>query len=258
MFLEDMVNYQKAEAARRRLAVPLSELRMLAAKQPPPLSLRAALLVPGTRLIAEVKRASPSRGVIRPNFDPAAIAAAYAKGGAAAISVLTEERFFGGSLDNLLAVRKAVGNKLPLLRKDFIADPYQVYESRAWGADALLLIVAAMSPETLAGLLELSRGLGMDSLVEVHSEAELTIAAKSGARIIGINNRNLKTLNVDINTTRRLMPLVPRDRITVSESGIRTRHDIRAMEKMGVRAVLIGEALMTAPDIGAKMKELLG
>jgi indole-3-glycerol phosphate synthase len=258
MFLEEIVAQKKAETELRRRELPLAKLREMTAQQPPPLNLKAALLVRGTRIIAEVKKASPSRGVIRADFDPVAIAAAYAGGGAAAISVLTEERFFGGSLGHLRAIRKAVGNKLPLLRKDFITDPYQVYESRACGADALLLIAAALTPEALAGLLDLSHGLGMHCLVEVHNEAELKTAVKSGAGIIGINNRDLKTFDVDINTTRRLMPLIPRDRIAVSESGIRSRHDIRAMEKMGVRAVLIGEALMTSPDISAKMKELIG
>ncbi len=238
--------------------LPLAELREAALAQPLPLDFTAALCGDGIQIIAEVKKASPSRGVIRPDFDPVAIARTYADNGAAAISVLTESRHFQGNLNYLKNIREAlVDNPLSLLRKDFIHDPYQVYESRAYGADSLVLIVAILTPEELATMLELSHELKMTCLVEVHDEAELETAVKSGARVIGINNRNLKTFNVDLTTTERLRPLIPPDRIVVSESGVTDRSDMEKLKKWGVDAVLIGEALMSAPDIAARMKELL-
>jgi indole-3-glycerol phosphate synthase len=256
--LDEIIAFKKAEIERRRLALPLELLQDMAEEQPSPLSLKNALRGGEISLIAEVKKASPSRGVIRANFDPVAIARAYADGGAAAISVLTEDKYFQGSLDYLAAIKKATGRRLPLLRKDFVIDPYQVYASRAYGADAILLIVAILTPEKLAGLLALSRSLGMDCLVEVHNEPELKIALAGGAGIIGINNRDLKTFQVDTKTTGHLRPLIPHDKIVVSESGIKSQEDIEAMKKLGIDAVLIGEALMTAPDIAGKMRELLG
>ena len=186
------------------------------------------------------------------------IAQTYAGNGASAISILTESRHFQGSLNYLKDIRNALGGKkLPLLRKDFIVDSYQVYESRAYGADSLLLIVAILSPEKLEELLGLSHELSMSCLVEVHNETELEIALRSQVRIIGINNRDLSTFTVDIATTKRLRPLVPADRIVVSESGIKDRSDMEKLRDWGVDAVLIGEALMSAPNIAAKMKELL-
>ncbi|MFH1003526.1 MAG: indole-3-glycerol phosphate synthase TrpC [Chloroflexota bacterium] len=256
MILERIVADNRPELAARQRAVPLDEVRRRAAEQAPPLDFGAALRREGVSLIAEVKKASPSRGVIRADFDPVAIARTYAANGAAAISVLTEARHFQGSLDYLKDIRKALGGKLPLLRKDFIHDPYQVYEARACGADALLLIVAMLTPERLRGLLNLSHGLGMGCLVEVHDEAELAVALASGAGIIGINNRDLKTFAVDLATTGRLRPLVPPGRTVVSESGIKSPDDMARMRVWGVDAVLVGETLMAAPDIAAKMKEL--
>jgi len=258
VFLEEIVAHKKAGLERRRLALPLELLREMAEEMAPPLVLKTALRGDGIKLIAEVKKASPSRGVIRADFDPVAIAGAYAAAGAAAISVLTEEKYFLGNPDYLKAIRKAVGRRLPLLRKDFILDPYQVYESRAYGADAVLLIVAILKPQTLAELLDLSHQLGMDCLVEVHNEAELVTAVASGAAIIGINNRDLKTFEVNTRTTGQLRPLIPHGRIVVSESGIKDRQALREMGKIGIDAVLIGEALMTAPDIALRIKELLG
>jgi len=226
-------------------------------EQPPPLDFTSALRSDHIQLIAEVKKASPSRGIIRHDFNPAEIAQIYANNGAAAISVLTETKYFQGSLDHLRDIRKALGDKkLPLLRKDFILDSYQVYESRACGADGLLLIVAILTPEKLETLLELSHELGMSCLVEVHNEAELEIALRSQARIIGINNRDLSTFAVDLTTTKRLRPLIPPDRIVVSESGIKNRSDLEKLREWGVDAVLIGESLMSAANIAAKMKEL--
>ncbi|TRZ94231.1 MAG: indole-3-glycerol phosphate synthase TrpC [Dehalococcoidia bacterium] len=258
MILSQIVrdNLEELEARKRRF--PLKEIQKLALEQPPPLDFVSALRGQHIQLIAEVKKASPSRGVICSDFNPAEIAQTYASNIASAISVLTEARYFQGNLSHLRDIRKALGNgRLPLLRKDFIHDPYQVYESRAYGADSLLLIVAILTPEKLEELLGLSHELDMSCMVEAHNEDELEIALRSQARIIGINNRDLNTFTVDLTTTQRLRPLIPSNRIVVSESGIKNRSDMEKMEEWGVDAVLIGEALMSAPDIAAKMKELL-
>lgn len=247
---------QKRDEVRlRRRSLPLSSLEKLITQRQAPLDLADALGGAPVRLIAEVKQASPSRGVLRPDFNPVELAKEYALGGAAAISVLTEVNYFGGSIDHLAAIREAVS--LPLLRKDFIFSPYQVYESRAYGADALLLIVAILEQEQLEGLLSLSHSLGLKCLVEVHNEDEVVRVLRSGAKIIGINNRDLTTFDVDINTTRRLRPLLPREQIVVSESGIGSRRDVEKLKEWGVNAVLIGEALVTADDIQTKMRELI-
>ena len=258
MILDQIVADNLRELEARKRSFPLEELKQVASEQPPLLDFASALRGDGIQLIAEVKKASPSRGVIRPDFNPVEIAQTYAGNGASAISVLTETRYFQGSLNYLRDIRNALGNKrLPLLRKDFIHDPYQVYESRAYGADSLLLIVAILRPEKLEELLRLSQQLGMSCLVEVHNEAELEIALNSGAQVIGINNRDLTTFTVDLTTTERLRPLIPQGRIVVSESGIKNRGDMEKLRQWGVDAVLIGESLLSAPDIMAKMKELL-
>jgi len=258
MILDQIVADNLRELEARKHGFPLEELKRIASEQSPPLDFASALRSNHIQLIAEVKKASPSRGVIRPDFNPVEIAQTYASNGASAISVLTEGRYFQGSLNHLREIRNALGSKrLPLLRKDFIYDPYQVYESRAYGADSLLLIVAILKPEKLKELLQLSQQLGMSCLVEVHNEAELQIALRSGAEIIGINNRDLTTFTVDLSTTERLRPLIPPDRIVVSESGIKDRSDMEKMREWGVDAVLIGESLVSAPNIAAKMKELL-
>jgi len=258
MILDRIVADNTQELEARKHSFPLAELRRVALDQPPPLDFASALRGDHIQLIAEVKKASPSKGVIRPDFNPAEIAQTYASNGASAISVLTEAKYFQGSLDYLKDIRNALrNNSLPLLRKDFICDPYQVYESRAYGADSLLLIVAILTPERLEELLKLSHELGMSCLVEVHNEAELETALDSQASIIGINNRDLSTFAVDLTTTERLRPLIPPDRIVVSESGIKNRSDMVRLRQWGVDAVLIGESLMSAPDVAAKMKELL-
>jgi indole-3-glycerol phosphate synthase len=257
MILGQIVADNLEELESRKRSFPLKELQTVALEQPSPLDFASALHGNHIKLIAEVKKASPSRGVIRSDFNPVAIAQTYVANGAAAISVLTEARYFQGSLNHLRDIRRALGNRLPLLRKDFLCDPYQVYESRAHGADSVLLIVAILTPEKLKELLGLSHELGMSCLAEVHNEAELEIALKGGARIIGINNRDLTTLTVDLTTTERLRPLIPKDRTVVSESGIRDRSDMEKLKKWGVDAVLIGESLMSAPNIATKMKELL-
>jgi len=257
MILDQIVADNLEELESRKRSFPLKELQTVALEQPSPFDFASALHGNHIKLIAEVKKASPSRGIIRSDFNPVAIAQTYTGNGAAAISVLTEARYFQGSLNHLRDIRKALGNRLPLLRKDFLCDPYQVYESRAYGADSVLLIVAILTPKKLKELLGLSHELGMSCLAEVHNEAELEIALKSGARIIGINNRDLTTLTVDLTITERLRPLIPKDRTVVSESGIKDRSDMGKLKKWGVDAVLIGESLMSAPNIATKMKELL-
>lgn len=258
MILDKIVADSRIELKRRQRRLPLAEVKRLASEQPATVDFAAALRGDRIRLIAEVKKASPSRGVIRSHFNPVEIAQIYAANGASVISVLTEPKYFQGNLNYLQDIRSGLGDrKLPLLRKDFIYDPYQIYESRAYGADGLLLIVAILTPEKLTELLNLSHELDMMCLVEVHNEAELEVALRSGAGIIGVNNRDLKTFIVDLTTTARLRPLIPPDRIVVSESGIQQRSDIEMLGRLGVDAVLIGESLMAANDIAARMKELL-
>ena len=258
MILDKIVADVSIELVERKKRLPFAETVKLASAQPPPRDLASALRGDTIRLIAEVKKASPSKGVICHNFNPLDIARIYAANGAAAISVLTEPKYFQGSLNYLRDIKTALVDKpLPLLRKDFIFDPYQVYEARAYGADSLLLIVAILTPEKLSELLQLSHQLGMMCLVEVHNEAELRTAIKSEAKIIGINNRDLNTFKVNLNTTARLRSLIPPDHIVASESGIKSREDMEKLRKWGINAALIGEALISAPDIATKMRELL-
>ncbi|HET9915609.1 MAG TPA: indole-3-glycerol phosphate synthase TrpC, partial [Candidatus Binatia bacterium] len=207
------------------------------------------------RIVAEVKKASPSKGLIRADFDPVAIAKDYAAHGASAISVLTEERFFQGDLAYLEQIHASV--KVPLLRKDFMLDPYQIVEAKSFGADAVLFIAAMLDGQLMGELRQQASELQMDSLVEVHSEKELETALKAGAQLIGINNRDLKTFAVDLATTERLAPLVPAGVPAVCESGIDSIEQICRVEKFGVHAFLIGEALMRAPEPGVKLRELL-
>ena len=256
MFLDKIVAEKRDELEQRQKTVPLAELEAIVKEKPLPLDLMAALGGDSLRLIAEVKRASPSGGALRPDLDPVKLAETYARSGAAAISVLTESRHFGGSLVDLEAIRRKLPD-MPLLRKDFVLKPYQIFEARAWGADAVLLILAILDDSGLKELLSLSHALGMQCLVEVHNENELKRALACDAKIIGINNRNLDTMTVDLNVTGRLRPLIPSDRLVVSESGIKGRGDIKRLREWGVNAVLVGEALVTAGDVAAKIKELL-
>ena len=255
MFLDKIVADKLEELGQRQKSVPLAELEAAIKPKPAPLDLAAALKGDGVSLIAEVKRASPSKGALNPGLDAAALAQTYAQCGAAAISVLTESRYFQGSREDLEAIKRQLPDT-PLLRKDFILKPYQVLESRAWGADAILLIAAILDDSDLKELLSLSHQLGMQCLVETHNEGELKKALACDASIIGINNRNLQTFRVDINVTKELRPLIPPDRIAVSESGIKERADIERLREWGIDAVLIGEALVTADDIATKIKEL--
>lgn len=214
----------------------------------------AALRAPGRRVIAEIKRRSPSAGVIRDPLDPAGIAAMYARAGAAALSVLTEPDFFAGSDGDLQAARDAVG--LPVLRKDFLLDRDQIFESRALGADAVLLIGAVLSRDEISGLLGSAREAGLDALVEVHSEEELDAALEAGASIIGVNSRNLEDFSVDVGRAVRLGARIPAGVLRVAESGIRTREDVSRLEQAGYRAFLVGESLLRAPDPAARLREL--
>ncbi len=253
--LDKIVSDKRRGVAEAKRRVPLADLKERLDHRPAPRDFAAALRGEDIRLIAEVKQASPSRGLLCPDFDPVKLARTYAAGGAAAISVLTEVDHFRGSLEYLAAIRREVA--LPLLRKDFIFDDYQVYESAAYGADAVLLIAAILDDSELQEMLALAGNLRLDCLVEVHNEAEMSQALLAGAEIIGINNRDLTTFNVDINTTRRLRLLAPPEVTVVSESGLKTPDDIKKMRECKVNAVLIGEALVTAADIPARIKELL-
>ena len=258
MILQEIVNDTRLELENIKRQLPLEELEKMTMEQPAPLDLASVLRGGGVKLIAEIKKASPSRGIVCHDFDLLKIAQTYASNGAAAISVLTEPKYFQGSLDYMKQVGDGLGNKrIPLLRKDFIFDPYQIYQSRAYGADSLLLIVAILEPDKLKELLSLSHQLGMKCLVEVHNETELEVALGNDAGIIGINNRNLNTFKVDLATTERLRPLIPSDRIVVSESGIKNSNDMEKLKVWGVNAALVGEALMSAPDIAEKMRGLL-
>ncbi len=260
--LDRIVAAKRQELERRRHEEPLGILRQKAGGMPPTRSLAQALRGPSLGLIAEVKRASPSRGILRADLDPQALARTYAGSGAAAISVLTEEQHFQGSLDDLRAVRAALDGRgdprPPLLRKDFLFDAYHLFEARVYGADAALLIVAILNPGLLAELLALARTLGLECLVEVHDERELERALAAEAQIIGINNRDLRTFEVDLALTERLRPLIPADRVVVAESGVHSRADAERLRALGVDAVLIGEALVTAEDVAARIRELLG
>ena len=255
--LDQIVEHKRREVERLKAEVPISELESRIQKQPPALNFGGALWGHGVRLIAEVKKASPSRGLLNANLDPVALASTYAENGAAAISVLTEADHFQGSIEHLAAVGEVVHPKgLLVLRKDFIFDPYQVYEARAYGADAFLLIVSILTPDCLKELLKLGRQFWMQCLVEVHDEKELKVALEAGAEVIGINNRDLRTFQTDLSVTERLVSHIPKDKVVVSESGISSREDILRLGKLGVHAVLVGEALVTAKDVGAKVKEL--
>jgi indole-3-glycerol phosphate synthase len=248
------------EIAERSAATPLGEIERRALAAPPPRDFTGALCeaVAWGRvgLIAEIKRQSPSGGLIRPDFDAAAIARAYEGAGAACLSVLTDGPHFGGSAEDLAAARAACA--LPVLRKDFMLDPWQVFEARAMGADCILLIMAALSDEQAHALEDIARSLDMSVLAEVHDARELERALGLETRLIGVNNRNLKTLATDLAVSEALVPLIPADRIPVAESGIRDAGDVRRMAAAGARCLLVGEHLLRQPDVGAAAKALIG
>jgi len=252
--LAEIVAAKRAEVARRRAATPEAELARRAERHQPR-GFAAALARPGRAIIAEMKQASPSRGTLRTGYHPTDIARGYEAAGARALSVLTDAPYFQGSLEHLREARAAVN--LPVLRKDFIVDPYQVTESAAAGADAALLIVAALEDALLRELYARIADHGMDALVEVHSQEEAGRAAALGARLVGVNNRDLSTLRVDVETSIRLRPYLPPEALAVSESGLRTPADLDRLEAAGYRAFLIGERFITAADPGAALREFL-
>jgi indole-3-glycerol phosphate synthase len=256
MFLNRIVESKKEEVRRRKRELPLSELESIIRKLPAPRDFSASLRRAPYAVIAEVKRSSPSKGVLREKFDYKAIASLYAMNGASAISVLTDEKYFGGHGSYISEIRKAV--ELPLLRKDFIIDPYQILETRAIGGDAILLITRLLEENQLRDYIDLAERSGIDPLVEIHNREELEVALRVGAEIIGINNRSLETFKTDIQITMMLAPLIPPGRTVISESGISDRNDMVLLMEKGVHVFLIGEALMRAYDIGRKLKELLG
>ncbi len=255
--LERILAVKRREVDETRSRRPLAELERAAAAMPPVRDFAAALQRPEeVAIIAEVKRASPSAGLIRPDASPVEIARTYQQHGAAAVSVLTDREFFHGSLEALQQVRAAVA--LPVLRKEFIIDPYQLYETRAAGADAVLLIAECLPGRQLVELHRLAVELGLHVLLEVHDPAELPRALDTGARIIGINNRDLRTFVTRLDHTLELLPHIPADRLVVSESGIRTHDDLLRLQRAGVQAVLVGESLMRQPDIGVALDALRG
>jgi indole-3-glycerol phosphate synthase len=257
--LDRTLNSKRQEVALAKQSLPLADLRQRVLALPSPRSFYRALQAQPDqrpRIIAEIKKASPSAGLIRADFDPVAIASIYARHGAAAISVLTDSKFFQGELHFLTAIRQHV--QVPLLRKDFVVDPYQLYEARWYGADAVLLIAAALDVPQLVDLAALSRELGLEPLVEVHTATELEKALECSCRIIGINNRDLHTFRTDIATTLELLRHIPPGYLVVSESGLRDHATLTHLTAHGVAAFLIGESLMREPDIGAKLDELRG
>ncbi len=258
--LKRIVARKREEVAERRARTPLEAVKAQAAEADPVRGfvdrLQEKIAAGGPGVIAEIKKASPSKGVLREDFQPAEIAVSYADYGAACLSVLTDVEFFQGSDDYLKAAQAASG--LPVLRKDFMIDPYQVYEARAIGADCILLIVACLADEQMAELNTLASELGMDVLVEVHDAAELERALAFPGRMVGINNRNLRTFEVSLQTTLDLLPQIPEERLVVTESGILAPEDVRLMRANGVNAFLVGEAFMRAPDPGERLAELFG
>jgi indole-3-glycerol phosphate synthase len=252
--LESIITGVLEDVAARQ--IPIDEIKKKAALAPLPRDAYAALSKPGTQIIAEIKRSSPSKGALAPIKDPVSLARSYENGGAAVISVLTEERRFAGKLEDLVSVREAV--KIPVLRKDFIVTEFQVYETRALGADLLLLIVAALNDAQLKDYYTIATDLGMNVLIEVHDKVEIERALKISPRIIGVNARNLKTLEINENAFNDLLPVIPGEILRVAESGISTREQVREAEAMGAKAILVGETLVRAGDPAHAISTLLG
>jgi len=256
MILDEIIENKTSEVEISKTSLPLEQIQEQIKDALPSRNFFDAINPKGElKIISEVKHASPSKGVFREDFDPVQIAKSYSRGGASAISVLTDEKYFRGSLSFLKNIRAEVDT--PLLRKDFIIDPYQVYEARLFGADAILLIIAALDQTSLSELLELTHSLQMNAIVEVHDENELDRALEADARIIGINNRDLRTFDVDLNVSINLSKKVPGDKIVIAESGIGSIEDIDRLRGEGVHVFLIGETFMKAPDPGQKLKQLI-
>ena len=257
MILDTIIAHKQKELQIEQEQIPLAVLESKLENVSPTKDFRRAISQPDNiNLIAEVKKKSPSKGIIREDFDPIQIAKTYAENGAAAISALTDVRFFDGSLEYLTSIREVVD--VPLLRKDFTIDPYHIYQARIAGADAILLIVAVLTPEQLREFINIAASLSLESLVEVHTEAELEVALDVGAEIIGINNRDLRNFRTDLDTTFRLRESIPAGKVVVSESGIYTRADVESLREAGLNAILVGESLMRSSDIGEQMRELIG
>jgi len=255
--LAEIVDYKRTFVEARKASVSIDQMIEKANATPRPRSLFDRLSdTDDVAIIAEIKKVSPSKGLIREDFDPVAIGSIYEASGASAISILTDEKYFQGADSYLTAVHHEVD--LPLLRKDFTVDPYQVYEARAIGASAVLLIVSALTPKGLVSFLDLARELDVDALVEVHTIEEAKIASDAGAALIGINNRDLKTFTTDLAVTEGVIPTLPADALIVSESGLHTRADVERVRDAGADAILVGESLMREDDIGAKLCELAG
>lgn len=247
--LDEIMRHHRERLPKVMREAPFEDMRAMAAVSTPPADFYAALQSPGVSLIAECKKASPSKGLLVKDYDPGRLAQAYVQAGAKAISVLTDGRHFQGSLAHLQDVKEAAGANMPVLRKDFTFHPYQVYEARAAGADAILLIAAVLGDADMKELLALAHKLGMNALVEVHTEAELARALAIQPRIIGVNNRNLQTFAVDFGNTARLRQLIPAEVLVVAESGLKTAADVKAMQAIGVDAILVGEALVKSNDV---------
>ncbi len=258
LILDTIIAHKRKELAIEQAQVPLAKLEDQISNLPPTRDFRDAIADrdrDAVKLIAEVKKKSPSKGIIREDFHPVSIAETYVENGAAAISILTDRHFFAGELDYLCAIRDAVD--VPLLRKDFTIDPYHIYQARVAGADAVLLIVAALTASQLRTFMEVAASLSLACLVEVHTPEELEIALAVDAQIIGINNRDLRTFHTDIATTFRLREAIPSDRVVVSESGIYSREDVLRLQEAGIHAMLVGESLMRSPDIGQQVRRLI-
>jgi len=253
--LAEMVSHKRKMVSRKKEEFPVARLREKIRRVSPARDFKRAISIPGKIcLICEIKKASPSRGLICEDFNPGEIALTYERNGAQAISVLTEERYFQGDILHLLAVKEIV--KIPVLQKDFIIDEYQLYEARAFGADSVLLIASILDVPDIREFLRVNRSLGMETVVEVHCEKDLEKALSTPAEIIGINNRNLKDFTIDLNVTTRLMKKIPKGKIVVSESGIKKKEDILLLKNTGINAILIGQTLLESEDIGEKMEEI--
>jgi len=256
MILDEIIAHKRIEVEEQKRTMPFDEVRRRSESVTDRRDFKGALSRKGkVNLIAEIKKASPSKGIIRQDFDPSAIASIYEQNGASAISVLTDQKFFQGDL-SFLKISRSVTSSIPLLRKEFIIDEYQVYQSKLAGADAILLIAAVLDRQGLSDLLTIAEGIGLDCLVEVHIEEELEEVLKTNASIIGINNRDLHTFKTDIQTTAKLMQIIPNNKVVVAESGISSPEDVKFLKECGVQAMLVGEAIMASENIALKVKQL--